>query len=242
MAFKFRTGEEIDSEKLLGIKEEDLKNQLKAGTEANTKIDALTNAVNEQKTAFATIQETLARLAGNNTNKNNNSTDSNNSNNNNNNSIDLNDPNKVALAVGLNATVTAKNAMVMGVKSQMREAIDEGGNFKYPYWDSLQADIEAMTKNDPIDSKMNPLYWENVYKICAYNKQKDIADNKLRARRFFTEGVSGTNGVNGSGTSNGGQKTNEPSDIDKQQAAKFGIPIEKYMESKTKLVYWDGQR
>lgn len=231
MPFKFRTGEEIDSEKLLGIKEDDLKNQLKAGTEANTKIGAVQADVTELKTGIDSIRQALAKLTGGGKD------DTTNNNNNNNGGLtedDLKDPNKVAMAVGLNATNIAMGAVASGIKASMRDSTDDNGKFKFPYWDYLSADIEALTKNDPINLKQSPQYWENAYAICAFKKQQEIQDKKITGRRVFVEGVTGGGGNIEQRNTN----TNEPSEIDKQQAAKFNIPIDKYMASKAQLKVW----
>jgi hypothetical protein len=228
MGVKFRTGEELDSEKLLGIKEEDLKNQLKAGAEAGAKVTELdtkmTSGFDEIKTILAGLTSRGAGNGGNDGGTGGNG-DGNDGGGGNGESVDP------SLAVAMTAQKTALDSKIGLIKLQMRDSMDSEGGFSFPYWDQLSKEMEELTKNDTLIVKSNPAYWENVYHICYSKNHKKFEKEGLKGRTKFTsEPINGTANVTT-------VDKNKPSEIDIQQAAKFRIPIEKYMESKSKMQF-----
>lgn len=138
-----------------------------------------------------------------------------------------------AIAMSATAQKTALEAKIEIVKNKMATATDSEGNYLYPYWTQFEADIEKLVEKDPLVAKQNASYWENAYNIIVGRNIAKIRNGDIKAKqKLFIEGSSGNSHVN-----NGTKKDDEPSDIDKQLAAKQGIPIEKYMKSKQGLKF-----
>jgi hypothetical protein len=224
MPFKLSRGRnneevEITAKDVIGMTED----ELKANFEKLKIIDELKTAQDTQNTALTSIQTTLAALEGRlpKTKENNNDGGGNDN--------EEQDPTTRVLNY---VTQTALESKIEVVKSRLRGKTETDGSLKYPYWDQFEEDMNKLTEKDPIQQKTLEVYWDNVYSIIFARNYKKIQDGTIKAKRtMFME--------TGSSMS-GGQETNtedKPTDTDKQQAAKFRIPIEKYMETKKKLKF-----
>lgn len=217
---------EVSAKDVIGMTEDELKAQLNKIDEVNTKLSAIDD-----------IKATLAGLEG----KLNTARGNNNGNNGGDNEVDgdVNNGGDVTRNVNPVLVELAKtqemtlNTSINVIKSDMRRATKEDGfTPKYPYWDTFLTEMEKLTEKDPLAAKNKESYWEYAYSIILARHLDEIQNGSLKVKRVnFVE----AGGSNGSG--NVKTNTNEPSEIDKQQAAKFNIPIEKYMETKKKMVF-----
>lgn len=217
MPFKLRRGRndeevEIGAKDVIGMTEQELKDSL-------GKIDTAVTTANETKTAVDSIKEVLAGLEGKMT--------------------EAFKPKKPAGGEGgneeeqdpqaqLNAFTlqTALESKIEVIKAKMRSKSDT-----YPYWDNFEDAMNKLTEKDPLQSKTQEAYWDKVYKIIFAEKYKEIQAGTIKAKQsMFIE-----TGASGSGNQDTGNKDDKPSELDIKQAAKFNIPIEKYMATKKTL-------
>lgn len=224
MPFKFRTGEEVNTENLLGIKEDDFKNQLKAGSEAKEAVNALegklTSGLDEVKQILAGLTAGGGNGGGSGNGGGNGSGDGSG-----NHEVDP------GLLAGMTAQKTALETKVELIKMQLKDKVNSEGGYEFPYWDQLSDKMVELTKNDTLIAKSNPAYWENVYHILYSKNHKQFEKDSIKGRtRFTSEPITGSNNSTI-------VDKNKASEIDIQQAAKFKIPIDKYMESKSKMQY-----
>lgn len=109
---------------------------------------------------------------------------------------------------------------------------------KYPYWDAYAGEIQELLAAQNVQARSNPATIENAYHIIVGKHADEIANDRAKGTGMFAVESGSNSGVAGMrGSSNQNNNTNDPSETDKKQAAKFGIPIEKYMESKKGLTY-----
>lgn len=228
MPFKFskRGNEdvEISAKDILGFSEDEIKEKFGS-------LDGLRSAVTEQSTTLEALKANLAAL----TEK---ITELGGKNNNNNNGggegggEEEVDPSVRLSAAALNMGMENK---IDSIKSKMRSAMVPNSNppkLKYPYFEQFESEMEELTKKDPIASKTNPVYWENAYNIILGKNIDKITSGEIKTRQsFFLEG-GGPNPVHGERVD-----PNKPSEVDIRQAAKFNIPVEKYMETKKKMTF-----
>lgn len=223
MPFKLRRGgrdgmdeQEITSKDVIGLTEDELKAKLDAPnaavTELKTQLETQNTALEAIKSSLAGLEGRLTKPAGNE----------------NEGTQDEVDP---ATRLSTFAVQTSMETKVDVVKSKLRNATDTDGSPKYPYWDAFEVDMLKLTEKDSLAAKTQEAYWDNVYSIIFARKYKDIQAGTIKAKRtMYIE----------TGTSHAGNETvndNQPTELDKIQAAKFKIPIEKYMETKKGLTF-----
>lgn len=219
MAFKLKRGgrdmeeQEITSKDVIGLTEDELKTQLAAGPAA---VADLKTKVEEQGTVLDAIRNSLAGLEGRLPKSQKTQEE-----------IDNEEQVDPSMRVATYATQLALEAKIDNVKNKL------GNNqTKYPYWEAFEADMLKLTEKDSLQVKTQEQYWDNVYSIIFARRYKEVQDGTLKAKRtMYIE--------TGSSMSGGGEKKddNTPSELDKVQAAKFKIPIEKYMETKKTLQF-----
>jgi len=222
MVFKLKRGgremeeQEITSKDVIGLTEEELKTQLAAGPAA---VADLKTKVEEQGTILDAIKNSLAGLEGRLP-----KTKEQIENEENDDNIDP------SMKVATYATQLALEAKIDNVKNRMASNIT-----KYPYWEAFEVDMLKLTEKDSLSVKTQEQYLDNVYSIIFARRYKEIQDGTLKAKRtMYIE--------TGSSMGGGGDKKEDstPSELDKIQAAKFKIPIEKYMETKKGLQFQNG--
>lgn len=113
------------------------------------------------------------------------------------------------------------------------------GSLKFPFFDKFESEIEELVGKQPLQMRCNPNAIENAYNVVVGRHASEIADDaSKKGGVFFTESASNQgSGHNGNDSKMGSAVV---TDLDKQQAAKFGIPLEKYMKSKAALKPFNG--
>lgn len=219
MAFKLKRGgrdmeeQEITSKDVIGLTEDELKTQLAAGPAA---VADLKTKVEEQGTVLDAIRNSLAGLEGRLPKPQKTQEE-----------IDSEENVDPSMRVATYATQLALEAKIDNVKNKL-----SNNQTKYPYWEAFETDMLKLTEKDLLNSKTQEQYWDNVYSIIFARRYKDIEAGTIKAKRlmYIDPGTS----MSGSGEK---KDDNIPSELDKVQAAKFKIPIEKYMETKKTLQF-----
>jgi uncharacterized coiled-coil protein SlyX len=219
MSFKLKRGgrdmeeQEITSKDVIGLTEDELKTQLAAGPAA---VNELKTKVEEQGTVLDAIRTSLAGLEGRLPKTQQQQQQEENE--------DNIDPSMKVATYGVQLALEAK---IDNVKNRMAS-----NNSKYPYWEVFESDMLKLTEKDSLQVKTQEQYWDNVYSIIFARRYKEVQDGTIKAKKtMYIE--------TGSSMSGGGDKKedNTPSELDKVQALKFKIPIEKYMETKKTLQF-----
>lgn len=222
---------EIGAKDVIGMTEEELKTQLGKIDEISTKL----SAVDDIKATLAGLEGKITAAAKSKGSEGGNGGDGGEGGGN------SNEDNPLLVAIADTRKMTLETNINV-IKSDIKRSMKEDGRPKYPYWETFEKEIEELTKNDPLVAKNRPEYWDSAYNIVVGRHLDDIQAGTVKTKKMtFVEG--GGSGSGGSGTNNT-KNPLEPTDIDRQQAAKFnggkGIPIEKYMETKAKMRFVGG--
>jgi hypothetical protein len=125
-----------------------------------------------------------------------------------------------------------KNAVFMLAARQARaEVLGE----KEYYYGNIKNEVDKMIEAQPLQQQSNTQVIENCYKLVMYDKQKDIAEGKIKAKNNAASFES--NGTGGHSGKSGSDHEEEMSQDEKFAASALGLSEKDWKTSKKELTY-----
>ena len=138
------------------------------------------------------------------------------------------DPSK---AVEAKLKPTQMAVLSLAARQARREVLED----KEYYFGDIKNEVDKMIDAQPLAQRSNTNVIENCYKLVMYDKQKDIAEGKIKAKNNSASFESnGTGGHSGKGS---GENEEEMSQDEKTAASALGLSEKDWKSSKKELTY-----
>jgi hypothetical protein len=150
----------------------------------------------------------------------------------------ITDPNKAFNQMAAGTQAVALHGAIMSAMMYADQQITQMGPVDARLWKKYRGEVERIMATFPPEQRILPQTWINQFiYIKGFHANDIIKEAQGQGDAFFSETAATTGAGLNSNTVDANAKKNEPDEHDRRMAQKYGIPIERYMKTKSTMVF-----